>query len=282
MDKFDAQTAHKLFGIIFPLLGLSPAIAPAIGGYITINFLWQSIFMALLILGALLFVGITLGYKETLEPSKKQKNNWANIFKQYKSLSLEPYFMGYIGCLSLASGIYFCYLTVSPFILENLGLTPEKIGLSYIPQTLGFMLGGFFSKKISDRIGTEKLIKYTLYTIVGAAILFAFSMPATSAWNLIIPFIFIATCNGILFPAVMNLILTRYKKISGLAAGFSGFVQGSTAFLATFFAAALTGQSSIKLGIIIVIIAFSSWLCQHLLITKKSIKKTLINASNVK
>lgn len=38
---------------------------------------------------------------------------------------------------------FFAWLTGSPFILGDMGYSPSDIGLSYVPQTLAFLLGGY-------------------------------------------------------------------------------------------------------------------------------------------
>lgn len=41
------------------------------------------------------------------------------------------------------SASFFARLTGSPFILHDMGYSPAAIGLSYVPQTIAFTVGGY-------------------------------------------------------------------------------------------------------------------------------------------
>ncbi|MDI5349336.1 Bcr/CflA family multidrug efflux transporter, partial [Salmonella enterica subsp. enterica serovar Kentucky] len=41
------------------------------------------------------------------------------------------------------SASFFAWLTGSPFILSAMGYSPAVIGLSYVPQTIAFLIGGY-------------------------------------------------------------------------------------------------------------------------------------------
>lgn len=56
---------------------------------------------------------------------------------------------------------FFAWLTGSPFILGDMGYGPSDIGLSYVPQTLAFLLGAMAAAPLK-RINGKTLLPWLL------------------------------------------------------------------------------------------------------------------------
>ena len=78
--------AARIFATVFPFVGLSPAIAPVIGGYLDTLLGWRSIFFTILFLGLLLLLLIIRYLPETMSINKKMSINPKVILKNYVSL----------------------------------------------------------------------------------------------------------------------------------------------------------------------------------------------------
>jgi DHA1 family bicyclomycin/chloramphenicol resistance-like MFS transporter len=50
-DLFKKEAAAQIFASIFPIIGMSPAISPMIGGFLTSYFNWRPNFLLLVIVG---------------------------------------------------------------------------------------------------------------------------------------------------------------------------------------------------------------------------------------
>ncbi len=264
IDKFDTDKTHQIFAIVFPMLALSPALAPTIGGVIITLSSWQMIFITLGLIGLILFFCVIFFIKETIKKTSQTKGNfhWQDIKIKYLTLLRSPIYMGYVCTLGLTSGAYFCYLTASPFILKQMGYNAMYIGLSYIPQTIAFMIGGFISKKVVDYFGL-KIMTYCLYAFVlFAAILFCATVifPLHHALQIIIPFSVMALLNGILYPRGMSLALNYLPALAGTAAGLAGSVQAFIAFVSTSILASLLFMGVVSMSVIIVLMAIGGLL----------------------
>jgi Bcr/CflA subfamily drug resistance transporter len=265
IDKFSPEKNRTIFSIVFPMLAISPALAPSIGGAIVSIFSWQVIFILLALMGLTLLLCVLFFLTETTTHSTRAnaKINYVDIRKKYATLLRSPDYMGYVCTLALTSSAYFCYLTASPFILELMGYDAVFIGLSYIPQTIAFVLGGLFSKKIIDALGIA-IMRFCLYAFIFFAVVFFVATilwPLTNAWQIIIPFAFMAFLNGILYPSGMSLALNKFPQLAGTAAGLSGSIQAFTAFATTSIVSALLFAGIISLSVMIVVLAIAGGIC---------------------
>lgn len=265
IDQYNKDISHKIFSIVFPLLAVSPALAPSIGGIIINSFAWPAIFLVLTLMGATLLACVLFFLKETTTPATRADSQikFYDIKQKYLTLLRSPIYMGYICTLGFTSSAYFCYLTASPFIFSQMGYSAIWIGISYIPQTVAFILGGFLSKKIVDHFGVivmrrclQGFVFFALILLIATTL-----FPLHSAWQIILPFSVMALLNGILYPSGMSLALNEFPQLAGTAAGLAGSLQAFTAFFTTSVLAALLFMGVISMSIMIMLLAVFGALC---------------------
>ncbi len=131
-DLLDKKAAGKLYLIVFPFIGMSPALAPFIGGLLIQTFHWQATFIFLSFFIFLTILLCCLVLTETLPPHKRQPFFPIGFMKGYLDVLRNKQFIFYalIPCFSYAA--YFAYIVESPFLLTTLGLSPIHISYSYI------------------------------------------------------------------------------------------------------------------------------------------------------
>lgn len=270
IDRFDNARSHQIFAIVFPMLALSPALAPTLGGFIMTFSSWQMIFAVLAVI-ALLFIGSVCCLTETTskESQAASQMSFIEIKKKYKMLLGSSFYMGHICTLGLTSGAYFCYLTASPFILKQMGYSVLFIGLSYIPQTVAFMAGGFISKKVLDTVGVNAMWYCLCVFVFFSFILFCATIffPLVNAMQIIIPFSIMALLNGVLYPRGMSLALNHFPKLAGSAAGLAGSMQALIAFVGTSLLSLVLFLGVISMSIMIVLLSVGG-----LLVFRKLVK----------
>lgn len=261
IDKYDRKTSHHIFAIVFPMLAISPALAPTIGGVILILFSWHTIFALLALIALSLLFCVIFFFRETttFESRENSQIKFHDIKKKYLTLLRSKIYMGYVCTLAMTSSAYFCYLTASPFILNQMGYSTLFIGLSYIPQTVAFMCGGFISKKLMDW-GGEKILTYCLiafvvfsFILLGTTVL----LPLKYAFQIIAPFTIMALLNGVLYPTGMSIALNHFPELAGTAAGLAGSIQAFIAFISTSILATLLFLGVISMSVFIVILAIT-------------------------
>ncbi|WP_437611929.1 purine nucleoside transporter PunC [Erwinia sp. V71] len=237
VDRYSGAQANRVFATIMPLVALSPALAPLLGAWLLEHFHWRSIFIALLLIAlALLIPTLRLpaaGHKTATAES-------VSFLQLLKSRSYSGNVLIYAAC----SASFFAWLTGSPFILADLGLSPADIGLSYLPQTIAFLIGGFGCRTLLQRVDGKQLLPWLLlgYAISVAA-LFAVALSTQATLTaLLIPFCGMAMANGAIYPIVVANALLPFPHATGKAAALQNMLQLGLCFVASMAVSALITQ----------------------------------------
>lgn len=172
-DMMDKKSSAQLYLVIFPFVGISPAIAPMIGGILTQHFGWRAcfIFLTLFILATLVLCFTAL--RETLPVEKRQKLSVLTATKNTVDVVRNPTFLFYAAIPCFAYAAYFAYIVESPFMLAKLGLSPAYVGYTYILLSASYVAGNLTAKRRSRREGIEDTIRqgYRIFVLGGGLFL---------------------------------------------------------------------------------------------------------------
>ncbi|MBD8513892.1 Bcr/CflA family multidrug efflux MFS transporter [Photobacterium sp. WH77] len=244
IDRYEGKLAEKVFATIMPLVALSPALAPLVGAAIQSHFGWRAIFLSLIALGAVLALMTTM-QPESAKGEKKQGNVLSELAINYTSLLKSKKFMGNMLIFAACSAAFFAYLTGSPFIMSAMGYSSEDIGLSYVPQTIAFLIGGYGCRALLNRMEGKKLLPWLLKLFIGSALvilLITVQHKPDTIWPVLLPFCFIAVANGAIYPIVISKALEDFKHCSATAAGVMNFLQTLGCFAASSLVAAFADK----------------------------------------
>ncbi|WP_162045255.1 purine nucleoside transporter PunC [Vibrio taketomensis] len=251
-----SSTSQQIFATIMPLVALSPALAPQLGVLLADHFGWHSIFYALTVMGVLLVLATMR------QPQEQAEEKQTSVANDIRSLLSSKTYIGNVMMFATASAAFFAYLTGMPEIMAQLGYEAKDIGLSFIPQTIAFMAGGWLGKAMVNKYGDEKVLRQlvALFSIASIMIFTASQWELTSIWPILAPFCLIAVANGAMYPIVVNRALASAKQSPATAAGLQNSLQISVSSLSSALVAALASQAQTATGIAIVICMFGMWI----------------------
>lgn len=242
IDRYDGKVSQRIFATIMPLVALSPALAPLVGAALEKHLGWSSIFLTLSAIGVLLILR-----SMTEKEAKKTESNDQNIIQQlttnYRYILKSNSFKGNMLIFAACSAAFFAWLTGSPFIMTEMGYSGTDIGLSYVPQTIAFIIGGYGCRALLTKFEPQQLLPWLLKLFVVSVLvifLVAWRTEPTSIIPLLIPFCFMAIANGAIYPIVVNSALTEFKSCSASAAGLLNFLQTMICFGASAVVSALS------------------------------------------
>ncbi|HBV40417.1 MAG TPA: Bcr/CflA family multidrug efflux MFS transporter [Erwinia sp.] len=229
IDRYSGAQANRVFATIMPLVALSPALAPLLGAWLLNHFAWRSIFVALLLLAVILLIA-TL-FLPAPAPKAHQQEAKVGFFTLLKS----PVWSGNVLIYAACSASFFAWLTGSPFILAELGMSPGDIGLSYVPQTLAFLAGGYGCRSLLKQTEGASLLPWllALYALSVGAFFIAAQVETPSTWALLLPFCGMALANGAIYPIVVSNALLPFPQASGKAAALQNMLQLGLCFVAS-------------------------------------------------
>lgn len=250
VDRYSSEVAKRTFATIMPLVALSPALAPLLGAWVLNHFDWQAIFTLLLAVGVLL-LAFSFRIKEAKKASGEKKADNISFFR----LMASPAFSGNVMIYAACSAGFFAWLTGSPFILSDMGYTPGVIGLSYVPQTIAFLVGGFGCRLLIAKIDGNRILPWLLagYTLSVVALYLVAALTHATLITLLIPFCLMALVNGACYPIVVANALMSFPANTGKAAALQNTLQLGLCFVAsllvsTFIALPLLATVTVMLG----------------------------------
>ncbi|MCW7764001.1 purine nucleoside transporter PunC [Photorhabdus luminescens] len=244
IDRYDSNRTKRVFATIMPLVALSPALAPLIGAWLLQHGGWRMIFLVLLAITLLLlFFTLFLQENRKNRGTQVQTNNVS-----FLTLLKSPLFNGNVLIFASCSAGFFAWLTGSPSILSEMGYSPNDIGLSYIPQTLAFIVGGYGCRSILAKIKSEIIFPYLLtgyaVSMIVLYLIAKFSEP--TLFTILVPFCFMAAMNGASYPIAVANALSAYPQDSGKATALQNTLQLGLCFIASLIVSAFISNPLIS------------------------------------
>ncbi len=247
IDRYPGEKGQQIFATIMPLVALSPALAPQLGVGLSMLLGWKSIFLALTLVGLALVV-LTLR-----QPNQIPVRSHRSVRGDIAALLGSRVFIGNVTIFGAASAAFFAYLTGMPEIMVSMGYDAKAIGLSFVPQTIAFMAGGYLGKKWVARRGDTPVLHalLALFSVTSLVLLLASQLPLQTIWALLIPFCFLAVANGALYPIVVNRALSSAPECAATAAGLQNSLQIAISFGASAIVASFASQALVVTGWVI-------------------------------
>ncbi|GBE70028.1 purine nucleoside transporter PunC [Enterobacter roggenkampii] len=235
-DYYPANRTNRIFATIMPLVGLSPALAPLLGSWILAHFDWQAIFATLFAITLVLMLPAF-----ALKPAHKKEARADATPITFTSLLSAKAYRGNVLIYAACSASFFAWLTGSPFILHDMGYSPAAIGLSYVPQTIAFLVGGYGCRAALQKWEGQQmlpwlLVLYALSVIGTWAVGF---IPGAGLAEILVPFCVMAVANGAIYPIVVAQALRPFPQATGRAAALQNTLQLGLCFLASLVVSAL-------------------------------------------
>lgn len=253
-DHYPAQRTNRIFATIMPLVGLSPALAPLLGSWILAHFSWQAIFATLFIITVILMLpALRLRRGAQLPAQTAQVLTFAALLR-------DKAYRGNVLIYAACSASFFAWLTGSPFILHEMGYSPAVIGLSYVPQTIAFLVGGYSCRAALQKWDGARLLPWLLlaFALSVAATWGVGLLPGASLTTLLIPFCLMAVANGAIYPIVVAQALRPFPQATGRAAALQNTLQLGLCFVASlvvsgFIAHPLLATTSVMLSTVVLV-----------------------------
>ena len=236
-DLFPVKDIPKVFSLLMLVLGLSPMLAPTIGGYVTEDYGWHTVFFILMCMGIAILIAAMVGLPNSYKPdtsiSLKPKPIVANFLKVLK----EPQFFTYAFTGSIAFSGLFTYVAASPIIFMDIYHVDAKTyGWIFAFMSVSFIGSSQLNSLLLKKFSSEQMIFGALITQSVVAIVFLI----LSVNNLLglyetiaMLFLFLG-CLGISNPNTAGLTMAPFAKNAGSASALMGAIQLGLGALASF------------------------------------------------
>lgn len=278
-DIYNQQEAGRIFSTIFPVVGMSPAISPAIGGVIAHYFGWRGTFAVVSLFAFSLLALILIFLPETHRVDRYKWPKLGAILHSYKETLFKRSFLIYVFAPCFAYITYFGYIAQSPFIFHQNGFTELEIGFFYITLSLCYVAGNLVGKRCLQSYNLDSILAcgYIIFTLGGLGIF----LTGLFNWPLFLIVLFISVLtfgNGQLIPLGVAGVITSFPKSKGYASALLGFLQLGSAGISTAIVGRVTNNSLLGLGLYVFVfcllgaLLFFALLPKHIMLSKQEAK----------
>ena len=248
-DLFEGVMAHKLMAQAAMLTGLTPVIAPILGGWLHVWFGWRGPFCFLGLFGALLWCACRFGLPESLPVHLRQPFHPGNLSRGYASTVSQPAFVFMCLAIAFGGGGFLLYVATAPDVAVNiLHLSETQFGWLFVPLVSGLILGSAVSSKLAGRIAPRRLVQQG-FIWMGLGV---FVNLIVNTWFVprvpwaVLPLTIYTFGFSLVVPVVTVESLDLVPTRRGLAASLQGFSQILIFALISSFAAPLIYRSGLK------------------------------------
>jgi DHA1 family bicyclomycin/chloramphenicol resistance-like MFS transporter len=262
-DQYDQATAASLIGYVTMAMVVAPMISPLLGALIDENFGWRAI-MAFCVALGLISLALAWGTLPETRPASLIAATTRQVVERTLRLLVNPRYMGYWGSSSFCSAMFFGFLGTAPHLMiEVMGYPKTGYGIWFMSLSLGYMLGNFISGRNSRRLGVDRLIHWgNVISVIGAVmILIPALLGILTPLALFGPAMIITFGNGLVLPNSIAGGVGVDPKAAGAGSGLMGFGQVGVGAVASYYIAAITGETALPLAWLMVVCALIALAC---------------------
>lgn len=275
-DLFPVKEIPKVFSLLMLVVGLSPMLAPTVGGYVTEYYGWHTVFFILMCMGIVILIAAQIGLPNSYEPDHSISLKPKPIISNFISIVKEPQFYTYAFTGAIAFSGLFTYVAASPILFMDIfKIDAKTYGWIFAFMSLSFIGSSQLNSILLKRFSSEQMIYSALISQSVISILFlvlALNNLLGLYETIAMLFLFLG-CLGISNPNTAGLTLAPFAKNAGSASALMGAIQLGLGALASFAVGVFVKDSMIPMVVIMTTTTLAAFLI--LQIGKKNIKKTI-------
>ncbi len=233
-DLFGREQAAKVMAYIGLSMGAAPAFAPVLGGFLQTWFGWQAsfVFITLFALAILILSWVRL---EETNTERSQAQGWwliVEMLRNYWRLLTSREYLGFVIAGSLVFAGVFAFMAGAPFVvIEILGFSPVQFGLVSIAPIGGYVVGSFFTSRIAERLGVDRMVPLGVSIMFAGALMFlgVALMGTLSIYSIYVPMTFLSFGMAVVIPSTLAGSISVHPEIAGAGSALYGFLQMAAA-----------------------------------------------------
>jgi MFS transporter, DHA1 family, multidrug resistance protein len=259
-DRFAGHTAAAVLSRLILVVGVSPVLAPSVGGLLLRWTDWRGVFLALAVIGAAigLLAGLTL--PETLPPERRRTGGVGTTLADYRRLLHDRVYVGLVLVTGLSMATLFAYVAGSSFVLqEQFGLTQQQFGIAFAGNAVALIGAPQLNVVLLRRFSPYRILRAALVAgALLAVVLLAVTLTGVAGLpGILAPLFLVLFAVGFRGPNATALALSRHGEAAGTAASLLGAVQFGVGGLAAPLVG-LLGNDAVAMATVITVAAVAA------------------------
>jgi MFS transporter, DHA1 family, 2-module integral membrane pump EmrD len=171
-DVFKGRTLAKVSTYFAMFIGITPSIAPTIGGYVQSAWGWRANFAVIFFLILAVFVLLVFVLPETNRHLNPKATRPSVFFKNYARLISNRAFIVYPIITAASFGGVMAYLTAAPFLFQRvLDLTPIEFGWLSAFTSMAIIMGAIINNRLLRRYEPVMIVPFGVVLTAIATVL---------------------------------------------------------------------------------------------------------------
>jgi DHA1 family bicyclomycin/chloramphenicol resistance-like MFS transporter len=227
-DLFPVSENAKVFSLLMLVVGVSPIIAPTLGGYLSSEFSWHYVFIVLSVMSGLILVAVHFFLPESREPDPNYSLRPKPIITGFLNVAKEPQFYTYALAGSIASAGLYAYISGSPSVfMEIFKVSDKQYGWIFAMVAIGLISSSQVNSLMLRKYKSEQIVVIALLfqSIIGFLLLFGTILHFLGLYTTILLCFLFLSCQGFTFPNTSALSLAPFSKTAGSASALLGSIQ---------------------------------------------------------
>jgi DHA1 family bicyclomycin/chloramphenicol resistance-like MFS transporter len=250
-DLFPVEENAKIFSLLMLVIGVSPMIAPTLGGYVTASFGWHWIFVILAFMSAFTLVAMYFILPESRKPDPSISLLPPAILKNFLSVIKEPQFFTYAFTGSIAAAGLYAYIAGSPHVfMELFKVTEKQYGWIFATIALGLIISSQLNSILLRRFTSEQIIRVALFfqSLTGITLFVGTLFHLLQLFSTIFVILIFLCCQGFTFPNSSALSMAPFSRNAGTASSLLGAIQLGIGALTSAIVSYLTSNSALPMA----------------------------------
>ncbi|WP_029270260.1 multidrug effflux MFS transporter [Flavobacterium sp. KJJ] len=236
-DLFPVKDIPKVFSLLMLVLGLSPMLAPTIGGYVTQDYGWHTVFFILMCMGIAILTASQLGLPNSYKPDTSISLKPKPIISNFLKVLKEPQFFTYAFTGSIAFSGLFTYVAASPIVFMDIyNVDAKTYGWIFAFMSVSFIGSSQLNSLLLKKFTSEQMIFGALISqsVISIVFLVLSLNDLLGLYETIAMLFLFLACLGISNPNTAGLTMAPFAKNAGSASALMGAIQLGLGALASF------------------------------------------------
>jgi MFS transporter, DHA1 family, multidrug resistance protein len=225
-DLFEGPERTRIMAFVGMTMGLVPPAATLIGGQLHVRLGWQSNFVLLSVLAALLLLAAWRGLPSG-RPAAAREGGRSSLLAGYAQLARTPGFGLFALITASTTATFYTFLSGAPIVLAGYGVTPERIGWYIMWPPTAYILGNMLTTRLIHRLGERRMMALgQACTVAGVLIMLSLGLvDLRTPLALSIPLALMGVGHGLLVPPALSGTVGLVPALAGSAAAAAGLMQ---------------------------------------------------------
>jgi DHA1 family bicyclomycin/chloramphenicol resistance-like MFS transporter len=259
-DRFTGHGAAAVLSRLILVVGVSPVLAPTVGGQLLRWTDWRGVFLALAVIGVAIALIAGLALPETLPSDRRRTGGLRTSLEDYRRLLHDRAFVGLVLVTGLSMATLFAYVAGSSFVLqEQFGFTEQQFGLAFAVNAIALIGAPQLNVVLLRRFAAQRILQAALVAgALLAVVLLGLTITGSGGLPGILAALFlILVAVGFRGPNATALALSRHGEAAGTAASLLGAVQFGVGGLAAPLVG-LLGNDAVAMATVITVAAIAA------------------------